>query len=292
MLVYSMTRPLRVEFPNALYHITSRGNVRKSIYKDKKDRQLFLDMLDYCAERFNWIIHAYCLMNNHYHILIETPDANLSKGMRHLNGVYTQTFNRRHKRAGHVFQGRYKAILIQKESHLLEVARYVVLNPVRARAVKRPDRWRWSSYMGTAGLRKPHPCLTADWILSRFGKQNRRAMRRYRQFVHDGIGVKPSWGGWKGLFVMGDGRFRKKAASFFPGVSAGKEFSRKRRFLDRPKLGVLVPSGLTKSERNVAAARAVIRWGYNQKDVADHIGLHYSTLSVIVKEAVNQRSKT
>ena len=122
-----MARPLRIEYDGALYHITSRGNERKPIYKDE-DRTVFLDVLKQVNKRFNWICHAYCLMNNHYHIVVETPDGNLSKGMRQLNGVYTQTFNRWHHRVGHVFQGRYKAIVIEKESYLLEVSRYVVLN--------------------------------------------------------------------------------------------------------------------------------------------------------------------
>ena len=155
-----MARPLRIQYDGALYHITSRGNARKAIYRDDEDRRIFLDILFNVNKRYNWICHAYCLMNNHYHLIIETPDGNLSKGARQLNGVYTQTYNKRHHRVGHIFQGRYKAILVEKESHLLEVCRYVVLNPVRAKAVARPEEWRWSSYRGTSGMEKPHPCLT------------------------------------------------------------------------------------------------------------------------------------
>jgi REP element-mobilizing transposase RayT len=151
-----MARPLRIEYPGAVYHITSRGNEKKLIFKDERDREIFLDTLSQVDKRYNWLCHAYCLMNNHYHLIIETPDGNLSAGMRQLNGVYTQTFNRQHNRVGHLFQGRYKGILIQKDSHLLEVCRYVVLNPVRAKAVKKPEQWRWSSYQATAGIEKPH----------------------------------------------------------------------------------------------------------------------------------------
>ncbi len=150
-----MSRPLRIEYAGAVYHITSRGNEKKAVYKDDVDRETFLDTLFQVNKRYNWICHAYCLMNNHYHLIIETPDGNLSAGMRQLNGVYTQTFNKRHKRVGHLFQGRYKAILIQKDSHLLEVCRYVVLNPVRAKAAERPEMWKWSSYQGTRGKEKP-----------------------------------------------------------------------------------------------------------------------------------------
>ena len=135
-----MARPLRIEFAGALYHVTSRGDRREDIYLDDGDRQLFLEVLEAVCERFNWEVHAYCLMSNHYHLLVETPDGNLSRGMRHLNGVYTQRFNRRHKKVGHVFQGRYKAILVQKENYLLELSRYIVLNPVRAGMVREQRR--------------------------------------------------------------------------------------------------------------------------------------------------------
>ena len=127
-----MARPLRIQYDGALYHVASRGNERRIIFKDDSDRTAFLDILLKVNKRYNWLCHSYCLMDNHYHAIIETLDGNLSEGMRQLNGIYTQAFNRRHKRVGHVFQGRYKSILIQKESHLLEVCRYVVLNPVRA----------------------------------------------------------------------------------------------------------------------------------------------------------------
>ena len=134
-----MARPLRIEFPSALYHVTSRGDRREPIFEDDEDRRKFLRVLAETVDRFNWICHAYCLMTNHYHLVVETPEANLSKGMRQLNGVYTQASNRRHRRTGHLFQGRFKAILVDKDSYLLELTRYVVLNPVRAKmATGRP----------------------------------------------------------------------------------------------------------------------------------------------------------
>ncbi len=134
-----MSRPLRIEFAGAFYHVTSRGNGRKSIYRDGEDRSSFLQVLHKVNQRCHWLCHAYCLMDNHYHLIIETPEGNLSRGMRQLNGVYTMYFNRRHRSVGHIYQGRYKAILVEKESYLLEVCRYVTLNPVRAGLVKRPE---------------------------------------------------------------------------------------------------------------------------------------------------------
>ncbi len=141
-----MARPLRIEYPGALYHITARGNRKADIYLRSSDRYKFLEILEKTVGRYNWICHGYCLMNNHYHLLIETPDANLSKGMRQLNGIYTQYFNRVHDSVGHLFQGRFKSILVEKESYLLELCRYIVCNPVRANLCREPKDWKWSSY--------------------------------------------------------------------------------------------------------------------------------------------------
>ena len=128
----AMARPLRLEYPGAVYHLTSRGNARQDIFAGDADREKFLSILAATVGRYKWLCHAYCLMDNHYHLLLETPDPNLSLGMRMLNGVYTQTFNRDHQRVGHVFQGRYKAVLVEKDAHLVELCRYIVLNPVAA----------------------------------------------------------------------------------------------------------------------------------------------------------------
>ena len=136
-----MTRALRVTYPGAFYHVTSRGNERKAVFKSERDREKFLEYLESATQRYDARIHAYCLMDNHYHLLVETVDGNLSQGMRHLNGVYTQRHNRRNSRTGHVFQGRYKSILVERESYLLELCRYVVLNPVRAGMVKKPEKY-------------------------------------------------------------------------------------------------------------------------------------------------------
>ena len=133
-----MARPLRLEFEGALYHVTSRGDRREDIYETDADREAFLSLLGAVCDRYHWVCHAYCLMGNHYHLLIETPDANLSRGMRQLNGMYTRTFNIAHGRVGHVFQGRYKSIHVDADEYLMELARYVVLNPVRATMVARP----------------------------------------------------------------------------------------------------------------------------------------------------------
>jgi len=147
-----MSRPLRVEFPGALYHLTARGNNKDEIFLNDDDRLCFLELFGQEIEQQRWICYAYCLMDNHYHLLVETPEGNLVNGMRRLNGRYTQTFNRRHGHVGHVFQGRYKSILVEKDAYLFELSRYIVLNPVRAGMVEVPEAYAWSSYQSAVGL--------------------------------------------------------------------------------------------------------------------------------------------
>lgn len=150
-----MSRPLRLEFPGAIHHVTARGNARGDIFPDDEDRSLFLAVLAEAVIRFGWLCHAYCLMDNHYHLLIETPHGNLSPGMRQINGVYTQRFNRCHARTGHLFQGRFKAILVERDSYLLELCRYIVLNPVRAGMVTDIDDY---AAFVAQGKNLPSPC--------------------------------------------------------------------------------------------------------------------------------------
>ena len=272
-----MARPLRIEYDGALYHITSRGNARKSIFAGDEDRKIFLDTLTKVNEKYNFLCHAYCLMNNHYHLLIETPDGNLSKGMRHLNGVYTQRYNRRNKKTGHVFQGRYKAILIQKENHLLEVCRYIVLNPVRARAVKSPGEWKWSSYKATSGFKKPHNCLTKDCILGQFGEKRKDAENEYRGFVRSGIGEKTLWEKLKGQSILGDVDFVDRLIGYIKESKDITEIPRNQRYVERPSLRELFNERLLKEKqkRDLRIVEAVYEYGYSQREVAGHLGKHY-----------------
>ncbi len=290
-----MARPLRIEYDGALYHVTSRGNARKAIFKDDEDRELFLDTLTKVNERYNWLCHAYCLMNNHYHLLIETPDGNLSKGMRHLNGIYTQRYNKRYKRTGHIFEGRYKAIIIQKESHLLAVCRYVVLNPVRARAVKHPEEWKWSSYKATAGSERSHNSLTADCILAQFEGKRRRVEREYREFVMSGIGEEKLWTKVKGQSVLGESGFVERLIGYVKKSKDIKEIPKHQRYINRPSLNELFNEKTLrqKQKRNRKMVEVVYEYGYNQKEIADHLGMHYSTISRLInRESKISRSKT
>jgi REP element-mobilizing transposase RayT len=284
-----MARPLRIEYPGALYHITTRGNARRAVFKDASDRALFLDTLQRVSERYHWLCHAYCLMDNHYHLVLETLDGNLAQRMRQLNGIYTQAYNRRHRRVGHLFQGRYKAILVDKESYLLEVCRYVVLNPVRAKAVDHPGRWKWSSYGGTAGTAKCHSALTTDWVLGQFGAQRAAAEQRYREFVRDGLGKPGIHESVVAQSLLGTEKFVQRLLGRVRGREKLKEIPKRQRYIGRPSLSRLFDGVEPKDKRNRAIAEAVLRHGYSQTEVARHLGLHYSTASRIVE---NSRNKT
>lgn len=180
-----MARPLRIAYPGAYYHVTSRGNEQKDVFKSRKDREKFLEYLASATQRYGAVIHAYCLMTNHYHLLLETPLGNLSQIMRHINGAYTTSFNVKRKRAGHLFQGRFKAILVEADAYAAELSRYIHLNPVRAGIVKRPEDYPWSSYRGYIGQSQAAEWLKADFILGYFGQRGAEAGARYRTFVEE-----------------------------------------------------------------------------------------------------------
>jgi putative transposase len=283
-----MARPLRIEYEGAVYHVTSRGNARQDIFLVDSDREMFLHLLGDTVERFGWVCHAYCLMTNHYHLLLETPEANLSRGMRHLNGVYTQAFNRRHMRSGHVLQGRFKAILVEKETHLLELARYVVLNPVRARAVRTVRDWPWSSYRATAGMVEAPGFLTTGWILAQFHRTPRRAIELYREFVKQGRGIN-AWSELRGGILLGTDEFVDKLKLLLSDYEALKEIPRRERLATRPSLDELFSKVRDKKARNRQIHAAVRVHEYTLQAVADFLGLHYSTISVIAKRVAAGR---
>lgn len=183
-----MARPLRLEYEHACWHITSRGNEKRDIFRDDLDRLRFLVMLGETIIRFRWWIFAWVLMSNHYHLFIQTPEANLSRGMHWLNSRYVQYFNRRHGRCGHLFQGRFKGILVEKEAYFLTLARYIILNPVRAGIVDHPAAYRWSSYRQTAGLDRADPWLAVDGLLTAFG-----GPEEYIRFVAAATGNESPW---------------------------------------------------------------------------------------------------
>jgi len=206
-----MSRPLRIEFPGALYHLTARGNGGDDIFLDDDDRACFLRMFGQEIEQQGWICYAYCLMDNHYHLLIETPEGNLVRGMRRLNGRYTQAFNRRHRHVGHVFQGRYKSILVEEDAYLLELSRYIILNPVRAGMVETPEAYAWSSYRSSVGLAESPPWLASELLMEHFGSE-----KAYSRFVADGMNRASPWNKLQGQIWLGGESFREQMQQYIP----------------------------------------------------------------------------
>jgi putative transposase len=274
-----MSRPLRLEFAGAIYHITSRGNGRNLIYLQDDDFELFLQILANVCERYNWVVHAYCLMSNHYHLLVETPDANLSQGMRQLNGVYTQSMNRKHHRVGHLFQGRYKAILVDKDAYLLELCRYIVLNPVRANMVNSPEEWRWSSWHCMLGNVESPVWLSTDTLLVQFAKNRQDAIRRYIEFVKSGVG-KTVWDALQHQIFLGDETFVAMHQAMQDGLEGDLlEIPFKQRSAAPLPLAEYQAQTVDKHQAIYNAYRS---GGYTQKQIGDYFGLHYSQISRIV----------
>ncbi len=281
-----MARPLRIEFSGALYHVTSRGDRREAIFEDDDDRLIFLRTLAEVVGRFNWLCHAYCLMTNHYHLLVETPDGNLSKGMRHLNGVHTQATNRRHARAGHLFQGRFKGIIVDKDRYLLELTRYVVLNPVRAGMVRRPGNWPWSSYRAMTGKMPAPAWLATDEILALFAKRRTTAQQRYSEFVKQGIKGASIWDELQQQIYLGDEKFVKRVQRKV-GIQ-GDELSipRAQRRAPAP---TLVKIAAKHHERNDAIYAAYATGVYSYREIAEYYGLHLATVGRVIRGRMLQR---
>ena len=291
-----MSRPLRIEFPGAFYHVTARGNRREAIYEDDGDRRLFFDVLGDVVENFGWLCHAYCLMTNHYHLVVETPDGNLARGMRQLNGVYTQKINRRYRRGGHLFQGRYKAIVVDADGYLLELARYVVLNPVRAGMVGDPGAWTWSSYRAMTGEAAPPPWLATDRLLAQFssdlgggdlgGRGRADAVRRYRSFVAEGLGRESVWADLNRQVFLGDDRFVARMQALGrdrPGDVAIPGVQR------RPPAPPLDEIAARHRSRDAAIAAAHATGAYGYQRIAEAFGVHFTTVGRIVRAARKAR---
>jgi len=275
-----MARPIRIEFAGALYHVTSRGDRREAIYDDDVDRLQFLQVLGEVVEAFNWRCHAYCLMSNHYHLMVETPDGNLSKGMRQLNGVYTQWSNRRHRRSGHLLQGRFKAILVDAESYLLELARYVVLNPVRAGMVAHPAEWPWSSFPAMVGEVECPDWLTSDTLLAQFGHQRSEAADAYARFVAAGVGCESIWTHLNRQVFLGDNAFVERMQALAVAASEDLNIPHSQR---RPPAATLELIQQQHPDRDAAMRAAWATGEYSYAQIGAHFGVHLSTVGRAVR---------
>ena len=269
-----MARQLRIEFADGFYHVTSRGNQRASIFLNDADRQEWLAIIDQVAERFHWRVYAYCQMGNHYHLLVRTPEPNLARCMRHLNGVYTQRFNRQHHRCGHLLQGRYHAVIVDDQSHLLEVIRYVLLNPVRAGMVSVASDWRWSSFLSTTGEPAAPPWLAASEVLAYFADERARAVRGFRAFVEAGISQPSPWTGLSQEIYLGDEAFVERTQTRMLEAQRGDtEIPRSQRL---PRTSSLDEIFVNASDISSAILTAYRSGRFTMRQIADHLGVHYS----------------
>ena len=269
-----MARALRIDFPGAVHHITSRGNERRPIFVDDRDREMFLHYLGQAIIRFGWSVTAYVLMTNHFHLVVQTPEPNLSRGMQWLNTAYVVWFNRRHERSGHLYGGRFKAFLIEKESYFTTVLRYVVLNPVRANIVMRPEDYRWSSYRATAGLDGAPDWLDKAAALGAFAPEPTIAQTLYREFVEQTVASKDRlWHEAVNGIYLGAETWRRKMRKVVESKPRSTDHPKMHRAVGRPKMqrviaAVAKAAGETaiaiRSQRG-GALRQLVAWiGWNE----------------------------
>jgi REP element-mobilizing transposase RayT len=275
-----MARPLRLEFSGALYHVTSRGDRREDIFLCDDDRLDWLDVLGTVCDRFNWVVHSFCQMTNHFHLVLETVDGNLSKGMRQLNGLYTQRFNRRHSMVGHLFQGRYKAILVQKDPYLLELSRYVALNPLRAHMVNNIEAWRWSSYPIVTGQEAAPRWLDTDWLLGQFAPERRQAIQGFREFVMSGRDAPSPLLGVRHQLLLGDENFLESHRQ-----TGDEDVLREVSKAHRRSVALPLDEYQARfPDRDEAMARAYRSGAYAMAEIGRHFGVHYMTVSRAVRK--------
>lgn len=238
-----MSRPLRIEYADAFYHITSRGNERKDIFRTRKDREQFLSYLESATERYGAVIHVYCLMNNHYHLLLQTPQGNLSQIMRHINGAYTTYYNIKNQRSGHLLQGRYKALLVDMDAYAQELSRYIHLNPVRAGIVERPEEYPWSSYRYYINANSKPEWPQTGFILNYFNKDTIKAQKEYRRFVEalGGKDYENPLNGVVGSTILGNDDFVSRVKErYLKGRRADRDVPALRKFEEKPAIEQIV----------------------------------------------------
>ena len=287
-----MARPIRIEYAGALYHVTSRGNRRDDIFVGDGDRLIWLEVFAQVCSRFNWRCHAWCLMDNHYHIVIETIEGNLSQGMRQLNGVFTQKTNRKHKRVGHLFQGRFKAILVQKEGYLLELTRYVVLNPIRAGMVTDLFDWKWSSYLDMVGNTVCSDWLEKNWVLSHFGGSGKAGVVNYQNFVREGVGLPPIWDGLRHQVFLGDDAFVGNEIAKVKKIQELVDLSEVPKIQRRAQVKPLSWYKEHYVSRNEGIVNAYQSGDYLMRQIAAGFNVHYSTVSRVISKAEARDCKT
>jgi putative transposase len=282
-----MARPLRIQFPGALYHVTARGNAKQKIFLNKDDFNHFLTILCKVTKRYHLILHCYCLMHSHYHLLIKTPEGNLSQGIRQLSGTYTQHFHKKYQTVGHLFQGRCKSILVAKENHLLELSRYISLNPLRANLVEDPKDWPWSSYLPFIGLAQGISCLSTSWILSQLGADQKSARISYQDLVLSGIHTESPLKQVRGQIFLGSEYFLAEMEQFLAQKEPVTEIPKQQLYATRPSLEQILQ---TNKKRGRKIYQAHQEYGCTLKEIAEYLGLHYTTISKLIKKIENEEN--
>lgn len=277
-----MSRPVRIEFPGASYHVTSKGRDGQVVFKDDEDRGAFLNVIENVVDRFDWLVHSYALLPGHYHLVVEVPEANLSKGMRQLNGVYTQHFNRRHDQEGPIFQGRFKGVLFEKKTYLLPICRDVIVNTKQDETAGNYANYKWSSYRALAGQVKAPRLLHSDDVIRSFGKRVSDARRKYRDYIREGVEVESPLSNITNQVLLGSASFINEMQPILQGErlsKRGPKAVKKRRSLNMlfRKVG-----DKTRPERNELIKKAHLEHGYTLMEIGEHLGLHYTTVSKVV----------
>ena len=301
-----MSRPLRIQFPDAWYHVMNRGRRGDLIFKNKGDYHAFIDLLRDCTEMWNMRVVAYCLMGTHYHILLQTPNGNLSRCMRHINGVYTQNFNRSRGLDGHLFRGRYKSILVDSDANLLELLRYIHRNPIEAGIVDRLDSYQWSSHKGYLSRSEKWSWLHKEYVLKIFSKNTNEALRRYKNFVNKEVSeeINRILGSRKWPSVLGKESFKDwvrgsffvqkrhaevpQSKSLAPGPGRIKEAVCRSYDINEEDL-VVSKRGMTNEPRNIAIYLMRNLMGNKLEEIGREFGINnYSSVSTIIGRTKNR----
>jgi len=277
-----MARPLRVEYPGAYYHVMNRGNAGEKIFVGGGDKEKFLEYLEKAAEQFSIVIHSYCLMGNYYHLLIETPEPNLSVAIQWLNVSYATFFNKRHHRYGHLFQGRFKAILVDVDEYLMQLSRYIHLNPVCAKIVDHPIDYPWSSYPAFMGAVEKPLWLNTGWLLTVFGKRRRDAIRNYRNFVEDVDAMQlenPSEKAIGGFILGGDTFVQWVKSKYIAARSDHKEVPQLKLLKPKPTVAMIIQAVCSEFECSEKQVIEKGRKGNDGRDVTIYLSRKYSGMS-------------
>ena len=280
-----MSRPVRIEYPGAYYLVTSKGNRGQEVYVDEEDRKVFLNVVAMVVERFGWVLHAYAMMSDHYHLVVSVPAANLSRGMRQLNGVYTQHFNRKHGLEGSLFHGRFRSILFEQDGYLQEICRHVVMNPVRSGDGTSAEKCRWTSHRAASGLIKMPAFLDCTELVASFGRRPVDAIRKYRAFVKAGLGGQSPLDDREHQVLLGSDEFVARLQPVLDGTKAAK-IGPRRVGRKRTLKSMFKPAaGKDREVRNEIILRAHVEYGYTLSEIGEHLGLHYTTVSKVINAA-------